>query len=144
LAVADWPQVFGGAKMTTARLMLGLLPTTTVWYPNLFHCGCTPWRKILRPAPLLGWPAASTQVDDNLTILAEVRLFAGERALTNSNAATALLAGPSHNSAVSGVTRSTHTFGSSGPFHHVLSVGFQFSAALAWSRRTSARAVIDR
>jgi len=66
------------------------------------------------------------------------------RALTNSNAATALLAGPSHNSAVNGVTRSTHTFGSSGPFHHISSVAFQISAALAGSRRTSARAVIER
>src|SRR6202049_3365591 len=65
------------------------------------------------------------------------------RALKNSNAATALLAGPSHNSAVSGVMRSTHTFGSSGPFHHMSSVGFQISAALAWSRRTSQRAVIE-
>ena len=57
------------------------------------------------------------------------------RALTNSNTATAVLAGPSQSSAVSGVIRSTHTFGSSGPFHHRLSVYFQISAALAWSRQ---------
>jgi hypothetical protein len=47
-------------------------------------------------------------------------------------------------SAVSGRTRSTHTFGSSGPFYHILSVIFQISDALAWSRGTSARAVIER
>jgi hypothetical protein len=35
--------------------------------------------------------------------------------LTNSNAATALLAGPSHNSDVSGVTRNTQTLLSLGP-----------------------------
>jgi hypothetical protein len=53
------------------------------------------------------------------------------RALTNSNAATAALAGPSHNSAVRGRTRNRQTFGSSGPFHHMLSLRFQISAALA-------------
>src|SRR6185437_9928577 len=51
------------------------------------------------------------------------------RALTNSKTATALLDGPSHNSAVSGVTFSTQTFGSSGPRHHTLSVDFQIAAA---------------
>ena len=56
----------------------------------------------------------------------------------------AALAGPSHSSAVRGRTRSTHTFGSSGPFHHTSSVLFQNSAALARSCRTSARAVMDR
>src|SRR4051812_18150171 len=66
------------------------------------------------------------------------------RALANSNAAAAALAGPSHSSAVSGRTRNTQTFGSSGPFHHMLSVRFQISAALARSRLTSARAVIER
>src|SRR5262245_21992983 len=50
-------------------------------------------------------------------------------ALANSSAATALLAGPSHSSAVIGVTRSTHTFGSSGPLHHMLSVFRQIAAA---------------
>jgi hypothetical protein len=37
--------------------------------------------------------------------------------LANSNAVTALLAGPSQSSAVMGVTRKTQTFGSSGPRH---------------------------
>src|SRR5262249_36589250 len=66
------------------------------------------------------------------------------RALANSNAATAALAGPSHNSAVIGRTRSRQTFGSSGLCHQALSVLFQISAALARSCRTSARAVMER
>src|SRR5215208_1033163 len=45
-------------------------------------------------------------------------------ALANSYMATALLAGPSHNSAVSGRTRNTQTVGSSGPLHHMSSVLF--------------------
>src|SRR5262249_32426668 len=48
------------------------------------------------------------------------------RALRNSKAATALLDGPSHSSAVKGVTRSTQTLASSGPCHHTLSVRFHF------------------
>jgi hypothetical protein len=53
------------------------------------------------------------------------------RALTNSNAATAALAGPSQGSAVTGRTLSTQMFGSSAPLHHMLSAPFQISAALA-------------
>src|SRR5262245_10167257 len=63
------------------------------------------------------------------------------RAFANSYAATALLAGPSQSSATSGSTRSTQTFGSLGPFHHMLSVDFQIALALPGSRCTTARAV---
>src|SRR6202161_1021676 len=43
------------------------------------------------------------------------------RDLTNSNAATALLAGPSHNSAGTGVTGRTQHLGAYGPCEHLVS-----------------------
>src|SRR5690349_12676582 len=66
------------------------------------------------------------------------------RALANSKAATAELAGPSHSSAVAGSNFTTRTLGSSGPDHHTSSVFFQIAAALAGSCRTAARPVSDR
>ena len=60
------------------------------------------------------------------------------------NAATALLAGPSHSSAVSGTKQRTRTFGSSGPDHQASSVFFQIARARSGSRLTSARPVSDR
>jgi hypothetical protein len=64
--------------------------------------------------------------------------------MRNSNTATALLDGPSHNSAVRGVTRKSPAFGSSGPSHHILSVARQIEAAISRSRIVSAEAVIER
>ena len=64
--------------------------------------------------------------------------------LRNSNTATALLEGPSHNSAVRGVTRKSPAFESSGPSHHMLSVARQIEAAMSGSRIVPAEAVIDR
>jgi hypothetical protein len=58
---------------------------------------------------------------------------------------TTELAGPSHNSAVMGVTFSTRTFVSVGPSgHHTSSVFRQISLALPASVKTWARPVIDR
>src|SRR5450759_5126808 len=66
-------------------------------------------------------------------------------ALANSKAAIAVLAGPSHNSAVRGSTNSRHTSGSVGPpGHHTSSVFRQTTSVLAASRMTLARPVIDR
>ena len=64
--------------------------------------------------------------------------------LRNSNTATVLLDGPSHNSAVRGVTRNSPASGSSGPPHHILSVVRQMEAATSRSRIVSPEAVIDR
>ena len=64
--------------------------------------------------------------------------------LRNSNTAIAWLDGPSHNSAVRGVTRKSPAFGSSGPSHHILSVGRQIEAATSRSRIVSAEAVMNQ
>src|SRR5450759_4314427 len=66
-------------------------------------------------------------------------------ALANSKAAIAVLAGPSHNSAVRGSINSRHTSGSVGPpRHHTSSVFRQTTSVWAASRMTLARPVIDR
>src|SRR5262245_13385321 len=62
----------------------------------------------------------------------------------NSNKVTVLLDGPSHNSAVRGLTRRRPTFGSLGPSHHILSVACQIDAATASSHTTLAEAVMER
>src|SRR5450756_2813914 len=64
-------------------------------------------------------------------------------ALANSKAATAALAGPSHNSAVKGSIRNKHTSGLFGPpGHHTSSVFRQATFVLSASRMTRARPVI--
>jgi EcsC protein family len=67
------------------------------------------------------------------------------QALANSKTVTAVLAGPSHNSALTGSMRNRRTLGSEGPpGHHASSGGRQISFVLEISRVTEARPVIDR
>jgi len=58
--------------------------------------GCDPslHSEVLRPVPLLSRPAVSTQVDDNLATLAEVRLSAGEPRLDELERGYGLARGP--------------------------------------------------
>jgi hypothetical protein len=67
------------------------------------------------------------------------------KALANSKTATAVLAGPSHNSPVCGSIRSRHTLASEGPpGHHTASLNLQACSILRMSCVTPARAVIDK
>jgi hypothetical protein len=94
-----------GTRSVRTASVEGLLQSLTA--------GCDPslHKRGSRPVPLLGRPAVSTQVDDNLATLAEVRLSAGEPRLEELERGYGLARGPHPiNSAVSGVARSTHTF----------------------------------
>src|SRR5262249_4157743 len=71
--------------------------------------------------------------------------FPVNQALANSNTVRAVLAGPSHNSALRGSIRNRHPLGSLGPpGHHTSSDFLQTCAIWAVSRMTQARAVIER
>src|SRR5450759_3291337 len=88
---------------------------------------------------------ARSHLDRHLAVLAELRLLPVNLALANSKAATAALAGPSHNSAVKGSIRNKHTSGLFGPpGHHTSSAFRQATFVLSASRMTRARPVIDR
>src|SRR5581483_130064 len=65
-------------------------------------------------------------------------------ALANSKAVTRELAGPSHNSAVTGSIRNKHTRGLSGLGHHTSSVFRQYFFVFPASCRTLARPDIDK
>jgi hypothetical protein len=98
------PHCFGHRASSFSSAISVLGKSTILFWPMLLSRVCCSRSqpvvtlryiaKFFGPVPLLGRPAVSTQVDDNLATLAEVRLSAGEPRLDELERGYGLARGP--------------------------------------------------